>query len=169
VCGALLVAACGGSSNSSTHVTATSSASSTWAAQTQALCRQKRAAIAQLGYVNITYAGIARVGLPAVKRSLDAYLGRLLTVLRSFSARQRAVSTPPAFVSTMATASAIDAESQAATAKLRAEIAGVANARQLSAAFNSWLATLKHLSAQGDAVARQLNLPACRSGSAGAG
>src|SRR5205085_6871896 len=31
------------------------SAPASWAAQTQALCRQKRAAIARLGYINITY------------------------------------------------------------------------------------------------------------------
>jgi hypothetical protein len=40
------------------------------------LCREKRAAIAGLGNVHITYAGIARAGLPAVKRSLDGYLAR---------------------------------------------------------------------------------------------
>jgi hypothetical protein len=33
--------------------------------------------VGQLGSVHITYAGIARAGLPAVKRSLDRYLARL--------------------------------------------------------------------------------------------
>lgn len=160
-CTALLIGGCGGSS-SSTRTTGASSAGVAWAAQTQALCREKRAAIAHLGSAHITYAGIARVGLPAVKRTLDAYLGRVLGVLRAFSSRQRQLTTPAADVSAMGTAAEIDAESQAATARLKAEIAGVGNARALSAAFRSWLASLQQLTARGNAVARQLNLPACR-------
>ena len=166
VCAALLVGACGGSSSSTSSAP---SRTAVWSAQTQALCKEKQAAIARLGYVHITYGGIARVGLPAVKRSLDAYLGRLLAVLRTFSARGHQLTTPAAYVSAMGTANQLDAESQAVTARLKAEIAGVANAGQLTSAFRSWLTSLHQISGRGDAVARQLNLPACRSGSAGAG
>jgi hypothetical protein len=71
---------CGGSTSATdtkTSAPAAASARAAWAARTQELCREKRAAIAGLGYVHITYAGIARVGLPAVKRALDRYLGQL--------------------------------------------------------------------------------------------
>lgn len=166
MCTALTVSGCGGS-GSATRATSTSSASSTWAAQTQALCTEKREAIAQLGSVHITYARIARLGLPAVKRLLDAYLGRLLGVPQTFSARQRRLTTPAAFVAAMGTANAIDAESRAATARLKEEVAGVANGVQLAGAFRSWLTSLQQLAARGDAVARRLDLPACRSGSGG--
>jgi hypothetical protein len=168
-CGALLLGlpACGGSPT--THSSSTPSHATTasvWASQTQQLCREKRAAIASLGYVHITYAGIARIGLPAVKGILDRYLLRLLAVLRTFSQRQHQLTTPPAFVSTMAVASEVDGESQAATIRVQQSVAGANSPAGLTAAFGVWLATLQRLSARGDALAQQLNLPACRSGSA---
>jgi hypothetical protein len=185
--GSLLVASgCGGSANSSSvasskpvhpvitsatgtaGATTTTSASSAgiaaWAAQTQKLCIAKRAAIARLGDVHITYAGIARVGLPAVKRSLDRYLGKLLAVLSGFERRQQLIATPPSLRPVMSQAAAIDAQSQNATRRVRADVASSNTAAELSAGFNSWLATLQRLSARGDAVARQLGLSACRSG-----
>lgn len=167
----LLLAACGGSSSSTRTAAAPAppAATAAWSSATQRLCLQKRAAIANLGAVHITYAGIATAGLPAVKRSLDGYLSRLIGVLRTFSVRQRQLTTPAAFVSAMGTASEIDAESEAATERLRAEIAGVANPGQLTAAFRSWLASLQQLSLRGEGVARRLNLPACMSGSAATG
>jgi hypothetical protein len=134
-----------------------------WASSTQQLCQQKRAAIANLGSVHITYAGIARVGLPAVKRSLEGCLDRLLAVLREFSRRQQQLATPPAFVSTIRIAAEVDAESEAATTQLRAAVARARSATELSAAFRAWLTTLSQLSPRGDAAAARLNLPACRS------
>jgi len=94
-----------------------------FASQTQQLCREKRTAITGLGYVNITFGGIARVGLPKVKRSLDAYLDRLLGVLREFHQRQQQIPTPPALVSTMQTADQLYSESRAVTVRLRNAVA----------------------------------------------
>jgi hypothetical protein len=136
-----------------------------WASGTQQLCREKRAAIASLGYVHITYGGIARVGLPAVKRSLDGYLARLLDVLRTFSRRQRQLVTPPSLRPTMAMADEVDRQSQSATTQLRHEVASADTAGRLSDAFRAWIVTSRRLAATGDELARQLNLPGCRSGS----
>jgi hypothetical protein len=83
---------------------------------------QKRAAVTSLGSIHITYAGIARVGLPAVKRSLEAYLGRLQVVLREFAARRRALTTPSSLVSTVRVVDQIDDQSQAATSRLQAAV-----------------------------------------------
>lgn len=165
-CVALL--GCGSNSATTTTTssvtTATAAARASWAASTQALCREKRAAIADLGGVHITYAGIARVGLPAVKRSLERYLTRLLAVLRGFSARQHRLPTPSAVVPEMDLARSIDAKSQAATRHLRYRISTVTSAAALATAFRAWLATTQQLAQRGDAVAQRLNLAACRSG-----
>jgi hypothetical protein len=171
-CAGLLLSLTGcGGSNATTHTgagpsNASANAVATWASRTQQLCREKRAAIARLGYVHITYAGIARVGLPTVKRSLEGYLGRLMALLRDFSRRQRQVATPPSVASTMRMATEADAQSQAATSRLRRAVMNAKTAVELSAAFRGWIATLRGLAARGDALAQQLNLPDCRSGSA---
>jgi hypothetical protein len=157
----ILLAACGGTSSSTSQSASKPSAEAAWAASTQQLCQQKKAAIANLGGVDINYAGIARLGLPAVKRSLDRYLDRLLAVLRSFAQRQQQLATPPRFISTMGTAAEIDAETQAATAGLRTEVADATSAGELSAAFRGWTSTLAQLSAQSSAVMARVHLPAC--------
>ncbi len=161
VCVGLLLGACGGSSSRS-RTAPKPAAAAAWAASTQQLCREKQAAIASLGGIHITYGGIARAGLPAVKRSLDGYLSRLLAVLRDFSQRQRALATPPAFVPAMKAASQLDAESQATTRRLQTAVARVTSVQELTAAFRTWTTTLGALSAQGNAVAVRLNLPGCR-------
>ena len=176
----LVISGCGGGAHSAS---ATSSATSTttsaasagapsadvaaWASQTQRLCVGKRAAIARLGSVNITYAGIARFGLPAVKRLLDGYLTRLLAVLGDFANRQQQIPTPPSLKVAMSQAAAIDAESQNVTRRVRAAVASSRTAAELSAGFNAWLATLKRLDVRGGAIAKQLGLAACRSGAGG--
>lgn len=168
----LAVWGCGGSSATSHTVSSTSSASTsaraTWASRTQQLCREKRLMVGQLGSVHITYAGIARAGLPAVKRSLDRYLARLLAILRDSSRRQRQLPIPPSLSSTIAVATEIDRQSQSATRRLRRDVASAGTAAALSAAFRGWIATSQRLAARGDALARQLNLPMCRSGAASA-
>lgn len=165
---ALMLAGCGGGKSGSTGTRAASGARTAavtsptvWAQRTQALCQQKRAAVAALGYVHITYGGIARVGLPAVKRSLDAYLGRLLSVLREFSARQRLIPAPASVAGLMNEARALDESSQAVTADLRRALGGVRSASALSAAFRAWGARTAELAARGDALARHLHLRGC--------
>lgn len=153
-----------GSTTTSSVTTTAAGARAAWAASTQALCRQKRAAIAALGGVHITYAGIARVGLPAVKRSLERYLTRLLAVLRGFSTRQRQLPTPSSVVPELNLARSIDAQSQAATRQLRQRMAAVASPGALATAFGEWLAATRQLAQRGDAVAQRLNLAVCRSG-----
>jgi len=156
---------CGGSrtsphtASSPTHAAA--SARAVWAAETQELCRDKRAAVAKLGYVQITNAGIARVGLPTVKRALDGYLTRLLGVLQDFYLRQQQVSTPPSVAAAMAAATEVDRRSQSATSLLRREVAGAKSAAELSAAFRTWIGTLQRLAARGDSLAQQVTLPSC--------
>lgn len=168
---ASLLAGCGSSSTGTASTrTATAAASTTaWTSSVRQLCIQKRTAIASLGGVHITYGGIARVGLPAVKRSLNEYLGRLQAVLREFQARRRALSTPPSLVSTVRVVDQIDAQSQAATSRLQAAVARAGSAAELSSAFRAWLASLQGLVVRSDALARQLNLvPECgSSGSSG--
>jgi hypothetical protein len=137
------------------------SASAEWASRTEQLCRDKRAAIAGLGGVHITYAGIARVGLPAVKRKLDLYLGRLLGVLQDFAGRQRLVAAPPSLSSTVAAAADLDRQAEAATSRLRRDVASVRSATELSTVFRAWNTRLQSIAARGDVLARQLNLPAC--------
>jgi hypothetical protein len=172
---AALLAGCGGSSSSSPSTTAASKPSpaaqtAAWTSSVKQLCVQKRAAIARLGNVHITYAGIARVGLPAVKRDLEAYLGRLQAVLREFAARRRALTTPPSLVSTVQGVDQIDDQSTAATRRLQAAVARVGSASELSAAFRTWLATLQGLVVRGNSLAQQLNLvPECGSSGPNAG
>jgi hypothetical protein len=142
------------------------SGSAEWASRTERLCRDKRAAITGLGYVHITNAGIARVGLPAVKHKLDLYLGRLLGVLQDFAGRQRQLAAPPSLSSTMAAATDADRQAQAATSRLRREVASASSPTELSVAFRGWTTRLQRLAARGDVLADQLNLPACRGTSA---
>ena len=159
----------GGSSTTATPAGTTTAAPSTravWAAQTQQLCREKQAAIAQLGSVHITFSGIARVGLPTVRRELDAYLTRLLAVLHEFSGRQQQLTTPAGLGATMALARETDLQSQAVTARLRRAVARVRTPAALSTVFRAWIASSQRLAARGDAVARQLGLTGCRSGAA---
>lgn len=165
-CGGLLglSAGCGGNgtpnrSSDTSPVTGLAA----WDAKTQELCREKQAAIANLGSVHITYGGIARLGLPAVKQLLARYLDRLLALLRRFAARQQQLTTPPSRVSIMTRVRALDREVQAATVQLRAQLSNVTNAEGLSAAFRTWLVALKRLGARGEALAHQLKLPACQS------
>src|SRR5689334_17912426 len=106
-----------GSSKTSTHSASVSEASTlaAWRASTQQLCTEKRSAIAGLGNVDITYGGIARLGLPAVKRLLDGYLGRVIGVVDTFDRRGRALATPPSVKPTIALAFELDRETTAAT------------------------------------------------------
>jgi hypothetical protein len=136
----------------------------TWAFQTQQLCREKRAAIAGLGGVHITNGGIQRLGLPGVKRLLNRYLNRLVAVLNDFSRRQQRIATPASVASAMATANQVNRQSVAATTQLQIDLAQAGTVSELSQAFQTWLSTTAQLAVRGDAVARQLNLPACQSG-----
>ena len=163
---AIASAGCGSGSDATRGIAAEPFATAGWRAKTQQVCREKRAAIAQLGYVNITFAGIAQIGLPAVKRKLELYLTRLLAVLHRFAARQRQLRTPSPLVSAMGRASADNARAEQATEQLRLQIASAPSAIKLSSAFRDWTATLQRLAADGDQLARQLNLPGCRSGAA---
>ncbi len=134
-----------------------------WNAKTEALCREKQEAIADLGSVHITYGGIARLGLPAVKGLLTRYLDRLVAVLRHFAARRQQLTTPASRVSVMTKVTELDGEVQAATVHLRTELAGVTSAPALSGAFRIWLTALQRLGARGETLAQQLKLPACES------
>ena len=168
------VAGCGGSASSasgsasSTLTTSTTSSAvsdrAVWASRTQQLCLEKRAAIIRLGNIHITYGGIRRVGLPAVKRILDRYLARLLAVLHDFSARQQQLAAPAEVRAAIAQAAAVDRQSQQATTRLRADIARAGTPAAFAAAFRAWIATTTRLAERGDAIARQLDLPNCRSG-----
>ncbi len=166
---AALVAGCGSSSSSTSSTRTASQAAqpsqtAAWASSVKQLCVQKRAAIARLGSVHITYAGIAKVGLPAVEQSLAAYLGRLQAVLREFQQRRRALTTPPSLVSTVRVVDQIDAQSQTATTRLTTAVAHVGSAAELSSAFRAWLAALQGLAARSNALAQQLKLvPECGS------
>ena len=175
LCAALvgLIAGCGSSGGSNAPINSHSNDTSTaghvltglaaWDAKTQQICREKAAAIAGLGSVHITYGGIARLGLPAVKKLLEHYLDRLLSVLRHFAARQQQLATPPSRVSIMARARALDGELQAATVQLQSAVAGAPTPAAFSSAFRAWLATLQRLATRGEALAQQLKLPACES------
>jgi hypothetical protein len=136
-----------------------------WRAKTETLCREKVASITGLGYVHITYAGIARVGLPAVKRAFERYLDRLLAVLREFSRRQQQLVTPAPAAAAMRTAAVIDRQSQAATIRLRSAVSQARSATDFTAAVKVWLTTLRGLGSRGDALARRLRLPGCVSAS----
>jgi hypothetical protein len=116
-----------------------------------------------LGSVHITYGGIARLGLPAVRRLLERYLDRLLGVLRHFAARQRALTTPPSRIQIMTKVRALDDQLQAATVHLREAVTQVRSAAGLSSVFRAWLVSLQHVGARGEALARELKLPTCES------
>jgi hypothetical protein len=164
---AVVLAGCGGSSSSgptsrTTSASTQQSQTAAWRSSVTQLCLRKRAAIGQLGSIHITYGGIARVGLPAVKRSLERYLERLQAVLREFAARRRALTTPPSLTSTVRQVDLLDAQSRATTSRLQTAVAGAGSAAELSAAFRTWLATLQRLSERGNTLARQLDLgPEC--------
>jgi hypothetical protein len=164
-----LVAGCGGSGKPDAVSSSSAAPSSlaVWDRATQNLCREKEAAIAHLGGVHITYGGIARFGLPAVKRLLDGYLGRLLAILRRFEERQRALGAPPSVASITTRIRAIDIQLQAATVRLRTEVAHVTSAAGLSAVFRAWGSTLQRLDVRAEALAQQLKLPACESKASG--
>jgi hypothetical protein len=125
-------------------------------------------AVARLGYVHITYAGIAQEGLPAVKRKLEHYLDRLLGVLRTVAARQEALDPPTDLSSTAAAARALARQEQAITVTLKEEVAGAANAQQLAAAFRGWLQRDGQLAVRANTLARRLGLPDCVAGARGA-
>jgi hypothetical protein len=169
-CAGVAIASAGcGSASSATHgIAAEPFATAGWRTETQQLCRAKRAAIAQLGNVHITFAGIAQLGLPAVKRKLEAYLTRLIAIVRRFAARQRQLKTPTPLVSAMAQANADNVHAEHATEQLRRQIATAPSATALSSAFSAWTVTLQRLAIRGDAIAQQLNLPGCRSGATAA-
>jgi hypothetical protein len=163
---AIAPAGCGSSANATKGIAAEPFATAAWRAKTQQVCREKRAAIAQLGNVHITFAGIAQVGLPTVKQELERYLTRLLAIVRRFAARQQQLKTPAPLASAMAQAGADNVRAEQATERLQGAIAAAPSATALSSAFRAWLGTLQRLSAHGDVLARQLNLPGCRSGAA---
>jgi hypothetical protein len=135
-----------------------------WKTKTEQLCAQKRAAVAALGNIHITYAGIARVGLPKVKLALERYLGRLVGVLEEFHARQHQLTPPASIAAIFAQAEVNSHAAEAATVLLRTRIAGVQSAQRLASAFSTWLATVKTLAARSDKLAHQLHLTGCLSG-----
>lgn len=138
-----------GAPATTTTASTPSAAVAAWAAQTKRLCIAKRAAIAKLGHIHITYAGIARVGLGAVKRAPDSYLGKLPAVPNDSYRRRQRIATPPSLRPTMSQAVAIDLQSQNATRRVRTAVASSKTAAELSAGFNAWLATLQRLSLRG--------------------
>jgi hypothetical protein len=158
-----------GASTSTRNAAATSRASASaraaWTAQAQRLCVEKVAAIQRLGDVHITYGGIARLGLPAVKGLLERYLARLQAVVREFHDRQLRLATPLPLAATIARAAALDLQSQAATTRLQTAAAHATTAAELAAAFQSWLTTLAQLAPSGNALAREAHLPLCEAGS----
>jgi hypothetical protein len=151
---------CGGSS-STTSTTATVSAAQLWRNRTQQICADGQSAIRALGVVHITYEGIARLGLPAVKHKLDVYVDRLLAILQTVAQQERELH-PPAQLSAAATAEReIQGEEGDATRTLRRELDAANSAPELSAAFNRWLARDAQLVTRGNAFARQYGLPEC--------
>jgi hypothetical protein len=144
--------------------TTASSSLTVWKRKTEQLCAQKSAAVSALGNIHITYAGIARVGLPKVKLALERYLGRLLGVLARFSTRQHRLTPPASIASLFAQAAAINRVSEAATVLLRKRIGGVQSAHQLASVFSSWVATVQTVAARSDKLAHQLHLTGCLSG-----
>jgi hypothetical protein len=162
---------CGSSSSESSNTTAATStvtppanAALRWRTRTQEVCRAGRAAVARLGYVHITEAGIAQLGLPAVKQKLDSYLGRLLAILRSESRQQQRLAPPPELGSAATAERRIERDEQQATGSLRAAVASAKTAGQLSAAFRVWLHRDAQLVAEANALARRLHLPGCVAG-----
>jgi hypothetical protein len=160
---------CGGSSSTSSSGTTASTTAAlkpeVWASKTQALCRAKRTALARLGGVHITNAGIAQEGLPAVKRKLVGYLTKLIALLKDFSGRQQELTPPASAALAMQQAAADDQKAQSATVLLRNRVAAARTASALSAAFRVWGATLQKLAVRGEAIAERLNLPDCKAGS----
>jgi hypothetical protein len=132
-----------------------------WRNRTQQICTDGESAIRALGYVHITYGGIAQLGLPAVKHKLDVYVGRLLAIMQTVTQQEREL-VPPGRLSGAATAErAIAAEEGDATRTLRREVRAARNASELSAAFNRWLAHDAQLVAKGNAFAKRYGLPEC--------
>jgi hypothetical protein len=113
--------------------------------------------------VHITYGGIASVGLPAVKRLLRQYVGRLQAILRSFYRRGQQIPVQSSLRATMQQANANSLQSQSVTSRLQRELLRAQTAAQLSSAFNAWIAALRPLAVQGDAMARKLGLTSCLS------
>lgn len=158
---ALVPLGCGGSSSKSSSTTATSNAAALWRNRTQQICKDGQAAIAKLGYVEITYAGIARVGLPAVKQKLDVWIGRLLAILGAVAQQQRLLH-PPTELSSAATAERqVETQEQHITQQLRSDIAASRTAREFSAAFRSWVQSDQEVVARGNSLASQYGLLAC--------
>jgi hypothetical protein len=151
---------CGGSS-SKTGTTATVNTAALWRNRTQQICTDGASAVRALGYVHITYGGIAQVGLPAVKHKLDVYVGRLLAILQTATQQERELH-PPAQLSVAAGAErTIEAEEGDATGTLRRDVDAANSAAELSAAFNRWLERDAKLVQKGNAFARQYGLPEC--------
>jgi hypothetical protein len=157
------MAGCGGSGSSSqtSSTTSRSADRAAWAAKTQQLCREKRVAIAQLGYVHITYGGIARLGVAAVKHLLDRYLTRLLAVQRYYYQRQGQLPTPAAVAAPMAIARAASLDSQGATQTAIRQVAAAKTVLGLTGAFRRWALTLERLGARQQTLAHQLDVPGC--------
>lgn len=59
----------------------------------------------------------------------------------------------------MAVATDVDRQAQAATRRLRRDIASARSTTELSSAFRVWITSSQRLTARGDALAQQLNLP----------
>ncbi len=138
-----------------------SSGVSTWQTATNQLCAGKRAAVARLGGIHITYAGIAQEGLPKIRKLLDAYLARMLAVDRHFKARQDRISVPVSIRADAAEADRIEASEEASIKQLRFQLGAVGSAAELSAAFNTWLTAGQRLAVTGNALAHKFNLSAC--------
>jgi hypothetical protein len=152
--------ACGGSS-STTSTTAAVNTAELWRNRTQQICTDGDSAIRALGDVHITYAGIAQIGLPAVKHKLDVYLRRLLAIMQTVAQQERELHPPAQLSAAAATEHQIAAQEGDATRQLRKEVHAAQSASELSAAFNRWLARDGQLIARGNAFAQQYNLPEC--------
>jgi hypothetical protein len=167
------VLGCGSSSTSSSSSTSASTSASTssvsdataqWRAKVQQQCRENEAAVERLGYIHITYGGIVRIGLPAVKQKLDVYLGRLLAVMRAEGQRGDQLTPPPQFHSFAVTAHRLNAQEQSITESLRTSVDKSQTARELSAAFTTWLRANEPLEARSEVLARDANVLACLTG-----
>jgi uncharacterized protein YidB (DUF937 family) len=174
---AIAVTACGGSSSSSsagastktaqsprTSTTAGPASASPWRAATDQLCQAKLGALVRLGYVDITYAGIAREGLPKIKRLLLAYFARMLALERHFGALQLQIPVPGSIRFDAVRADRIEASEEASITRLQVQLGSVSSAAELSAAFNGWLGGGRALAVQGNALAHTLGLGACVTG-----
>lgn len=151
---------CGGSS-STTSTTAPVNSAELWRNRTQQICADGESAIKALGFVHITYGGIAQLGVPAVKHKLDVYVDRLLAILQTVAQQQRELH-PPAQLSAAATAEReIEGQEGDATRTLRRALDAAQSPLELSAAFNRWLERDQQLIDRGNTLARQYDLPEC--------